>query len=224
VESLQLFFFFPRMSAALLLVALAPALTSLTPSRLSVAAGSRLRAPPPSLVFGTTQRKIFFTQLDERKAVQALKAFPRRFSRWGVDEWECFGASALVFSERSLPNGVSLQYYQRGAGLREDGALELTVERAQTLFNGATHAIVVRSRSKGGREKQEEVIFKLLLAECQKGSFGGKIAPGIYPPTGIRFFAVLALSLVCTHQQVLCMLALCVCLCRLLPGLTPLLS
>ena len=72
-------------------------------------------------------RELFFSELDERRAVAFLQQWPKRRFRdgvntWGNAEWQLFGLpSQLEFTSEPLPNGVRLAYYLSEEGRRRAG-------------------------------------------------------------------------------------------------------
>ena len=72
-------------------------------------------------------RELFFSELDERRAVAFLQQWPKRRFRdgvntWGSAEWQLFGLpSQLEFTSEPLPNGVRFAYYLSEEGRRRAG-------------------------------------------------------------------------------------------------------
>jgi hypothetical protein len=111
------------------------------------------------------------------QAIRFVHSFPSRFRRWGALEWECFDTPLLEYSDKRLPTGIRLQYYERGAGggLAEDGCLDLIVEQSAIIFRS--------TQGKIDRSRQEGVLFSLLLEAARNGALG-QLSPGLYPLTG----------------------------------------
>tara|TARA_B100000795_G_scaffold260683_1_gene236779 strand:- start:603 stop:1175 length:573 start_codon:yes stop_codon:yes gene_type:complete len=132
-----------------------------------------------------TMQQLFFSQLDERKAVAFLQRWPQKRFRdgvntWGNTEWQVFGCkSQLEFSAQSLPDGVRITYYlseearrkQGLAGLTPDGSFELRVDM-QARWLGVVPAgpAIVTSREAGRESKAayERILWQRLVLDFTK--------------------------------------------------------
>ena len=130
-------------------------------------------------------QQLFFSQLDERKAVAFLQRWPQKRFRdgvntWGNTEWQVFGCkSQLEFSAQSLPDGVRITYYlseearrkQGLAGLTPDGSFELRVDM-QARWLGVVPAgpAIVTSREAGRESKAayERILWQRLVLDFTK--------------------------------------------------------
>ena len=171
--------------------------------------GLRLPAPkiafraPTCAMFGGTQRRVCFDQLDERRFLSFLGGFPNFCQRWGEAEWREVGASPLEFSVRRRDSGIRLVYYldketarkEGRGGLVEDGGLDIVLEpRAPRLLAAPNPAVVFRSdrgRGAAARQGSESVLFDRLLVDCMTGPASGlcKVAGGYRLPARARAFA-----------------------------------
>ena len=174
-----------------------------------------LRSPATGLPTGrgspaVSMQQLFFSQLDERKAVAFLQRWPQRRFRdgvntWGNTEWRLFGCPGqLEFSSQPLPDGVRLTYYlseearrkQGLAGLTADGSFELRVEM-QARWLGALPAgpAIVASREQGRESKAayERVLWQRLVLDFTKlgarelgdvGTARGQSALSVWGPLG----------------------------------------
>ena len=132
-----------------------------------------------------TMQQLFFSTLDERKAVAFLQRWPQKRFRngvntWGNTEWQVFGCpSQLEFSAQSLPDGVRITYYlseearrkQGLAGLTPDGSFELRVDM-QARWLGVVPAgpAIVTSREAGreSKAKYERILWQRLVLDFTK--------------------------------------------------------
>ena len=152
--------------------AFAPAsATVLTGRRSHAAASVRMQLP-------FLQKAVYFSELDESKAVACLRDFPTRaFGSWSEKEWSQLTngrlREKLQFSVRAIDGGVQLDFYKpdeakraRGAfGSVQDGSLALVVTR------GLLGPAVIARSAKGSRSNAsyEEAIWQRLVLYLTKG-------------------------------------------------------
>ena len=128
-----------------------------------------------------SERRIGLRDLSsEQRAVSAIRNLASMCGRWGPNEYKVFGVPAMKFSSRQLPTGVSLQFYNAGSGaLTENGSIELTLQESN---------IIIRTvgGSGGGRGKQSELLYQLMLDDIRDGVLSDEcsLSLGLHPPTG----------------------------------------
>ena len=145
-------------------------------------------------------RELFFSELDEGRAVAFLQQWPKRRFRdgvntWGNAEWQLFGLpSQLEFTSEPLPNGVRLAYYlseegRRRAGLSglvRDGSFELSVDMQARWLGVLPAGPAIVTRTDAGRESKaayERIIWQRLVLDFTKLNRGRDFGTvrGVYP-------------------------------------------
>ena len=155
------------------------------PTGPAIVGGQGCRSPASQRRTEVTMQQLFFSQLDESKAVAFLQRWPQKRFRdgvntWGNTEWRVFGCpSQLEFSAQSLPDGVRITYYlseearrkQGLAGLTPDGSFELRVDM-QARWLGVVPAgpAIVTSREAGreSKAKYERILWQRLVLDFTK--------------------------------------------------------
>ena len=132
----------------------------------------------PQMQIPLLQKAVYFSELDEAKAVSCLRDFPSKaFGNWGEKEWSQLTGGRLreklQFSTQAIDSGVLLTFYKpdaakiaRGAsGSVQDGALSLVVTRS--LLG---QAIVARSvkGSVSSNAAYEDAIWQRLVLYLTK--------------------------------------------------------